>query len=39
MSECEICGESDCDLDHTTFYSDDEDDSWIFDGSGMVGDD
>ena len=34
-----ICGEFDCDVDHTTFDSDHEDDSWIFDGSGMVGDD
>lgn len=34
---CSECGEFDCELDHTE-NNEDEDDSWFFDGSGMVGD-
>lgn len=34
---CQECGEFDCELDHED-SGQDEDDSWFFDGSGMVGD-
>ncbi len=34
---CDVCGELDCDIDHDEDeYFDDG--SWLFDGSGMVGD-
>ena len=35
---CEECGEFECDIDHDEEGSEREDDSWLFDGSGMVGD-
>ena len=38
MGECEYCGEFDCDIEHND-YDYEYDDSWLFDGSGMVGDD
>lgn len=34
---CPECGEFECGIDHYEEYEDD--DSWFFDGSGMVGDD
>lgn len=34
---CEVCGEFECDADHDEDCCED-DDSWFFDGSGMVGD-
>jgi len=34
---CSECGELDCDIDHDDECQDD--DSWMFDCSGMVGDD
>jgi hypothetical protein len=37
MGECEHCGEFDCELDHDDDIETDE--SWFFDGSGMIGDD
>lgn len=38
---CEICGEFECEIEHEEFSSSDfdNDDSWFFDGSGMVEDD
>ena len=35
---CSECGEFDCGIDHEEGRQDD-DDNWMFDGSGMVGDD
>lgn len=35
---CSECGELDCDIDHDNDIEQ-SDDSWMFDGSGMVGDD
>jgi hypothetical protein len=34
---CDICQEFDCDTDHDEEEC--RDDDWMFDGSGMVGDD
>jgi hypothetical protein len=39
MGNCDVCGEFDCDIDHDEEFDIEEDDSWFFDGSGMVGDD
>jgi hypothetical protein len=36
---CDVCGEFDCEIDHSDDDSNDIDDDWMFDGSGMVGDD
>jgi hypothetical protein len=36
---CDICGEFECDSDHNEDDIDEQDDDWMFDGSGMVGDD
>jgi hypothetical protein len=34
---CDVCGEFDCEIDHDE-EDERDDDSWMFDGSGMVGD-
>ena len=39
MGNCDVCGEFDCDVDHYEEDDIEEDDSWLHDGSGMVGDD
>jgi len=36
--ECQVCGEFDCNIGHDE-EDDRIDDDWMFDSSGMVGDD